>query len=201
TSQAPLDMRMDDRQTLTAAEVVNRWPESELARIFYEYSDERYSRAIAREIVRRRQNRPFSTANELADAVVSVVNRRRPAGGRRRKLHPATRVFQAVRMAVNDELGALRRGLTAAADVLSPGGRLCVISFHSVEHRAVKTFMRERARSCTCPPGLTECVCGAREDMLILTRRSVKPTAAEIAANPQARSAQLRVSEKKALAV
>lgn len=196
TVPAPLDMRMDDRQTMTAADVVNEWRETELARIFYEYSDERYSRAIARAIVKRRKKRPFRTTDELASVITGIVSRRRPAGGRRRKLHPATRVFQAVRMAVNDEVNNLDRGLDAAADALAPGGRLCAISFHSIEHRRIKAFLRERARECSCPPGLPKCVCKARKEMRIPVRRAIKPSAAEIAENPQSRSAQLRFGEK-----
>jgi 16S rRNA (cytosine1402-N4)-methyltransferase len=194
---APLDMRMDRRQSMTAAEVVNRWPETELAKIFHEYSDERYSRAIARAIVHRRKERPIDTTAELAELVIRVVTRRRPKHGKRRKMHPATRVFQAVRMAVNDEIGSLRRGMEAAADALGSGGILCAISFHSVEHRAVKVFLRERARPCSCPPGLAECLCRAQDDMKIVNRRALRPTDEETAANPHARSAQLRVGEKR----
>jgi len=197
TRDGPLDMRMDERQPITAADVVNRWPENGLARIFREYGDERFARSVARAIVRVRDRTPLRTTSELAAVVTKVVARRRPAGGRRRRRHPATRVFQAIRMAVNGELDNLRTGFEAAVSVLAAGGRLCVISFHSVEHRTVKLMMREHARPCTCPAGISGCMCGARQDLLVLTKRAVAPGKEEIAGNPQARSAQLRVAEKR----
>ena len=196
---APLDMRMDQRQPTTAADVVNTWPEDELARIFREYGDERYARAVARAIVRTRDQTPLRSTGDLAAMVTKVVARRRPAKGRRRRRHPATRVFQAVRMAVNGELENFRTGFEAAVSALAGGGRLCVISFHSVEHRTVRRMMREHARPCTCPPGISGCVCGARQDLVVVTKKAVVPDEQEIAVNPQARSAQLRVAEKRAV--
>ena len=197
TGDAPLDMRMDERQPTTAADVVNTWQEDELTRIFREYGDERYARAIARAIVRTRDQTPLRSTGDLADLVTRVVARRRPAGGKRRRRHPATRVFQAVRMAVNGELDNLRTGFEAAVSALAAGGRLCVISFHSVEHRTVRQMMREHARPCTCYPGISGCVCGARQDLVVVAKKAVVPDEQEIAANPQARSAQLRVAEKR----
>ena len=197
TRDAPLDMRMDEQQPTTAADVVNTWPENELARIFREYGDERYARAVARAIIRVRDRAPLRTTGELAAVVTKVVARRQPDKGKRRRRHPATRVFQAVRMAVNGEIDNLRTGFETAVSVLAAGGRLCAISFHSVEHRTVRLMMREHARPCTCPPGISPCLCGARQDLLVLTKRAVVPGEEEIAANPQARSAQLRVAEKR----
>ena len=194
---APLDMRFDTRQrSVTAAEVVNSWPERELARIFREYGDERYARAIARELVRARGKAPVVTSGELAQIVARVVERRRPPTGRRRRHHPATRVFQALRIAVNSEIETLRNGFEAAVSMLADRGRVCVISFHSVEHRTVKQLMRAHSRPCTCPPGMAPCQCGARQDLRMLTKRAIVPSKEEVRATPQARSAQLRVAEK-----
>jgi len=195
---APLDMRMDVRQPTTAADILNTWPETELSRLFREYGDERHARAIARSVVRYRGRGALRTTGELASVVTKVITRR--PGRRRRRRHPATRVFQAVRMAVNNEIENLERGLESAVTVLAPGGRLCVISFHSVEHRTVKRFLREHSRPCTCPPGLDQCRCGARQDLHVVTKRAVTPSATEVEANPRSRSAQLRVAEKRATA-
>jgi len=196
---APLDMRMDEKEPTTAADVVNRWPEEELVRIFREYANERYARAIARAIVRIRARAPLETTGDLVSVVTGVVSRRRPPGGRRRNRHPATRVFQAVRMAVNSEIENLKRGFDAAVSAMDEGGRLCVISFHSVEHRTVKELIRDHSRPCICPPGTELCRCGSKRDLRTLTKRAVVPGETEVAANPRARSAQLRVAERLAV--
>ncbi len=184
----PLDMRLDrDRQETTAADLVNNLSESELATIFYRYGEERRSRAVARAIVRRR---PIHTTLELAEVVARAI------GGPRGRIHPATRVFMALRIAVNDELGALERMLPQAVEILAPGGRLAVISFHSLEDRIVKDFMRQEAKGCVCPPEAPVCVCGREPRLRVLTRRPVEPSAEECARNPRSRSAKLRVAEK-----
>lgn len=190
----PLDMRADPDVTVTAADIVNGRPADELARIFAAYGEEPEARRLAAAIARRRASRPFETADELGRFVAGVKTRRR--GG----IDPATRVFQALRIAVNDELGNLERGLRAALDVLRPGGRLLVISFHSLEDRTVKTFMARESRDCICPPHLPTCVCGHRAGLRLVARRPVKPDAAEVERNPRARSAVLRVAEKLAAA-
>jgi 16S rRNA (cytosine1402-N4)-methyltransferase len=184
---APLDMRMDPSGDLTAAEIVNGWPEAEIARVLWEFGDERRSRRIAAAIVR---SRPLRTTVELA-AVVA-----RAAGGSG-SIHPATRTFQALRIAVNDEFGALQEALNGAMEVLrTPGGRLAVISFHSGEDRIVKEFIRRESRDCICPPGLPVCTCGHVAGLRDLTRRGITPSPAEVAANPRSRSARLRVAER-----
>jgi 16S rRNA (cytosine1402-N4)-methyltransferase len=184
---APLDMRMDPAATLTAAEIVNGWPEEEIARVLWQFGDERRSRRVAAAIVR---NRPLRTTAELATVVA------RTAGGSG-PIHPATRTFQALRIAVNDEFGALREALRGAIQVLrSPGGRLAVISFHSGEDRIVKEFIRRESRDCICPPGLPICSCGHLAGLRDLTRRGITPSPAEVAANPRSRSARLRVAER-----
>jgi 16S rRNA (cytosine1402-N4)-methyltransferase len=191
----PLDMRFDNAQGITAAEIVNTWDETALADLFWAYGEEPASRRIARTIVYRRATAPFATTQELAAAVTSAK------GGRRGRIHPATQVFQALRIAVNDEVGALSTALAAARDLLRPGGRLAVIAFHSLEDRAVKQFFRHEA-SATEPDMLPLSVPVqpvARTPVLrVLTPRPVSPTAAEIAMNPRARSAHLRVAEKRA---
>lgn len=193
--EGPLDMRFDPAQGLTAAEIINTWDETALADLFWAYGEEPASRRIARTIIQRRTAHPFATTQQLADAVVSAK------GGRRGRIHPATQVFQALRIAVNDEVGVLSRALSAARDLLRPGGRLAVISFHSLEDRAVKQFFRLEA-SATEPDMLPRSVPVqpvARTPVLrVLTPRPVGPTPAEIAANPRARSARLRVAEKRA---
>lgn len=191
----PLDMRLDNTRGVTAAEIVNIWDETALADLFWAYGEEPASRRIARTIAQRRAATPFATTQQLADAVVGAK------GGRRGRIHPATQVFQALRIAVNDEVGVLARALAAARDLLRPGGRLAVISFHSLEDRAVKQFFRHEA-SATEPDMLPRSVPvqpAARTPVLrILTPRPIVPTVAEIAANPRARSARLRVAEKSA---
>lgn len=194
---APLDMRFDTGQALTAEELVNRTPESELADLIYEYGEERHSRRIARAIV---QARPVRTTGELAEIVARAVPRSRERRVQERRsverIHPATRTFQALRIAVNDELGALSRTLSQAVELLRPGGRLAVISFHSLEDRIVKTFMRDEARGCICPPELPQCVCGREPRLRLVTRKPITGGEAEVEANPRARSAKLRVAER-----
>jgi 16S rRNA (cytosine1402-N4)-methyltransferase len=189
-SEGPLDMRADPGLERTAADLVGHSDERELARIFTDYGDEPEARRIAAAIVRRRAKRPFETAAELGRFVAGVKQRRSGA------IDPATRVFQALRIAVNHELENLERGLAAALRILRPGGRLAVISFHSLEDRMVKTFLARESRDCICPPHLPTCVCGHRAGLRVVTRRPVHPDAAEADRNPRARSAALRVAEK-----
>lgn len=192
--EEPLDMRMDAGTELTAAEVVNSWAMDDLARIFREYGEERRARAIARLIVKARVRRPLDNSKALGD----LIYRSMPAAAaRRQKIHPATRVFQALRITVNRELDRLQRTLPMAVERLKPGGRLCVLSFHSLEDRIVKQAFRELARTCTCPPRAPVCTCRAEPRVTLLTRRVVRPTAEEIAANPMARSTRLRAVEKR----
>ncbi len=189
---APLDMRMDPDQELNARAVVNGWDERQLASAFQRYGEERFSRAIARAIVRRRAKAPFETTGELAETIKSAV----PAPARFGGGHPAKRVFQAIRIVVNDELGSLDRALPAAWGVLRPGGRLAAISFHSLEDRRVKRFLADRARGCICPPDLPVCACGRTPEAEVITRRAVTPGAAEVAENPRAESGKLRAARK-----
>ena len=189
---APLDMRMDRTAGLTAYEVVNTWPEAELKRILYTYGEERYAPRIAAAIAARRAERPVATTLELADLIRSAM----PAQALREKQHPAKRSFQAIRIAVNDELGAVERMLASAIDRLNPGGRLAVITFHSLEDRIVKTAFQEAARGCTCPKDFPVCVCGKKPKVKLITRHPIVADEAELAENPRARSAKLRVAEK-----
>ena len=189
-SSGPLDMRADPDLPRTAADLVNTWSASELRRVFAELGEEPEAARVAAAIVRRRAQRPFGPADELGRFVAGVKTRR-PRG-----IDPATKVFQALRMAVNDELANLERGLQAALSILRPGGRLAVISFHSLESRAVKAFVARESRDCICPPHLPTCVCGHRAGLRPITRRPISSTAAEVARNPRARSAQLRVAER-----
>ena len=189
---APLDMRMDPGQELDARAVVNEWDERQLASAFQRYGEERFARPIARAIVKRRESAPFETTGELADVIKSAV----PAPARFGGGHPAKRVFQAIRIVVNDELGSLDRALPAAWELLRPGGRLAAVSFHSLEDRRVKRFLADRARGCICPPDLPICACGRTPEAEVLTRRAVVPGAAEIAENPRAGSGKLRAACK-----
>ena len=182
----PLDMRMDRSQERCAADLVNTLSEADLADILWRYGEERWSRRIARAIVAAR---PLTTTGELADLVVRTV-------GRREKTHPATRTFQALRIAVNDELEVLSQALPQARDLLRPGGRLAVIAFHSLEDRLVKRFYQQEARDCICPPELLVCACGHQATLRVLTSKPVRPEADEIARNPRSRSARLRVAER-----
>lgn len=189
---APLDMRMDPRQELDAREVLNDWDERRLATLFATYGEERYARRIARAVVRRRESAPLERTFELVEAVKSAV----PAPARFAGGHPAKRVFQAVRIAVNDELAALDRALPDAWALLSRGGRLAAVSFHSLEDRRVKRFLAARARGCICPPELPICACGRTPEAELLTRRSVTASAAELEENPRARSGRLRAARR-----
>lgn len=189
---ARLDMRMDQGDALTAYEVVNTWPQEALKRILYEYGEERYAPLIAAAIVRRRASQPIATTLEL----VEVIRAAMPAQALREKQHPAKRSFQAIRIAVNDELAAVRRGMSAAIASLAPGGHLAVITFHSLEDRIVKNAMQEAARGCTCPPEFPVCVCGKKPLVQIITKKPVTASREELQENPRARSAKLRVCKK-----
>ena len=189
---APLDMRMDTSAPLTAYEVVNTWSGEELRRILYEYGEERYAPAIAKAIVRARETRPVDTTLELVEIIKGAM----PPAALREKQHPAKRSFQAIRIAVNGELDALPPMLRAAVEGLFPGGRLAVITFHSLEDRIVKQTLRDLARGCTCPPEFPVCVCGNKPKVRLVTRKPITADAEELADNPRARSAKLRVAEK-----
>jgi 16S rRNA (cytosine1402-N4)-methyltransferase len=191
---APLDMRMDPSQELDARAVVNTWDERQLAQIFRRYGEDPNARRIAREIVRRRGRAPLETTGELVEAIEAALPAavRRSFGGG----HPAKRVFQAVRIAVNGELDSLDRALPLAWDLLGPGGRLAAISFHSLEDRRVKRFLAERARGCICPPDFPVCVCGREPEAELLTGRPVAPTPGEVAQNPRAKSGRLRAARR-----
>ena len=191
---APLDMRMDPSQELDARALINHWDERQLAQVLRRLGEEPNARRIAREIVRRRRKSAIVTTGELVEAIEAAL----PAAVRRKfgGSHPAKRVFQAVRIAVNGELDSLDRALPLAWDRLRPGGRLAAISFHSLEDRRVKRFLAERARGCVCPPDFPVCVCGREPEAELLTPRAVAPTAGELAENPRARSGRLRAARK-----
>ena len=189
---APLDMRMDATAPLTAYDVVNTWSYEELRRILFEYGEERYAPAIAKRIVQARETAPVQTTLELAELIRSAM----PAAALREKQHPAKRSFQAIRIAVNDELGAVRQGMEAAIDHLKPGGRLAVITFHSLEDRIVKNVFQDAAKGCTCPPSFPVCVCGRKPKIRILTKKPIIATREEVEENPRSRSAKLRVAER-----
>jgi 16S rRNA (cytosine1402-N4)-methyltransferase len=191
-ADAPLDMRMDVSASRTAADVVNELDERELADVFRRYGEERFSRQIARAIVRRRAERPFERTADLVEVVRAAI----PAPRRFGDGHPAKRVFQALRIVVNDELDALEHALPTALRLLRPGGRLAVISFHSLEDRIVKRYFAAQARGCTCPPDLPVCVCGKEPTLRLVTRKAVRPSPSETAENPRASSARLRVAVK-----
>jgi 16S rRNA (cytosine1402-N4)-methyltransferase len=191
-ADAPLDMRMDSAAELSARDLVNQAEERELSVIFKRYGEERYARQIARAIVRRRDERPFERTIDLADTIKQAI----PTPARFGDGHPAKRVFQALRIAVNDELGALEAALPAAVRMLRPGGRIAVISFHSLEDRIVKQYFRELARGCTCPPELPVCACGKQPVLRDLTRKPVRPGAREVESNPRSSSAKLRAALK-----
>ena len=191
-SDAPLDMRMDNTSALTAYTVVNDWSEAELARILRDFGEERYARRIASRIAERRSEKPIETTIELVDVIRSAM----PAAALREKQHPAKRSFQAIRIAVNDELGAIDRMMKTAPDRLKPGGRLCVISFHSLEDRIVKTGIAARENGCTCPREAPICVCGFKQTLRSVYRKPILPDEDELNFNPRARSAKLRVAER-----
>ena len=191
-TDAPLDMRMDPSDDVSAADVIATWDERELETIFRKYGEERYARQIARAIVRRRSESPIERTGQLVDVVRASI----PAPARFGEGHPAKRVFQALRIEVNHELESLEAGLPAAFEMLRLGGRLAVISFHSLEDRIVKHFIRDRARGCTCPPEFPICVCGHEPELRILTPKLVRPSVNEVDHNPRASSARLRAAAK-----
>ncbi len=189
---AAVDMRMDRRDELTAREIVNRWPHASLARILREYGEEKWASRIASFIVKAREETPIETTGQLVEIIKAAV----PASARRDGPHPARRTFQAIRMAVNRELQVLEKALDEAIDLLAPGGRLVVITFHSLEDRMVKRAFLRRVDGCTCPPDLPVCACGFVPSLRILTRKPVEADEAELAANPRSRSAKVRAAEK-----
>ena len=189
-TDAPLDMRMDPSSETTAAAIVNTWDERELVSVFRRYGEERYAAPIARGIVRRRAEVPFTRTGDLVDVIKLAI----PTPARFGDGHPARRVFQALRIAVNDELGQLEAALPAALEMLRPGGRLAVISFHSLEDRIVKRFLAAQAKGCTCPPEFPVCTCGREPTLRLLSRKPVRPSAAETEHNPRAASARLRAA-------
>ena len=191
-ADAPLDMRMNSQDSLSAYDVVNTWSQEELKRILFDYGEERYAPQIAAAIVRRRAQSPIASTLELVDVIRGAM----PPQALREKQHPAKRSFQAIRIAVNDELGAVERVMEAAIPRLNPGGRLAVITFHSLEDRIVKNAMQEAAKGCTCPPNFPVCVCGNKPKVKILTRKPIVSGEEELERNPRARSAKLRVCEK-----
>ncbi len=190
--QAPLDMRMDQSGGLSAYEVVNTWEENRLNRILWDYGEERYARRITAAILKHRAEKPIETTQELVDIIRSAM----PAAALREKQHPAKRTFQAIRIAVNDELGAIASMMETAPDKLNKGGRLCVISFHSLEDRIVKSGIQAREHGCTCPREAPVCTCGFKQTLKSVSRKPILPTEEEIARNPRARSAKLRVAER-----
>lgn len=191
-ADAPLDMRMNSEDSLTAHEVVNTWPREELRRILYEYGEERYAPQIAAAIDRRRAEKPIETTLELVDVIRSVM----PPQALREKQHPAKRSFQAIRIAVNDELGAVGRVMETAVPKLNRQGRLAVITFHSLEDRIVKNGMAANAKGCTCPPNFPVCICGNKPKVKLVSRKPIVSGPEELERNPRARSAKLRVCEK-----
>ena len=191
-ADAPLDMRMNSQDALSAETVVNTWSQEELKRILYTYGEERYAPQIAAAICRRREEAPIKTTLELVDIIRSAM----PAAALREKQHPAKRSFQAIRIAVNDELGSVERVLEDAMDLLNPGGRLAIITFHSLEDRIVKTAMTAASKGCTCPPSFPVCVCGKKPKVKIISRKPIVASDEELERNPRARSAKLRVCEK-----
>jgi len=189
---AELDMRMDRTGEVTAYDVVNTWPEEEIARILYQYGEEKFSRRIAREIVTAREKAPIRTTGELTELIKAGI----PAAARRTGGHPAKRSFQAIRIAVNDELAAFEEALEQAIECAAPGGRIAVITFHSLEDRICKTTFAAKLGKCICPPGLPMCGCGAKGVLKLVSRKPVEPSEEELEHNPRARSAKLRVAEK-----
>ena len=189
---APLDMRMNNGDALTAEQIVNTWSYEELRRILFDYGEERYAPQIASTICRRRETAPIKTTLELVDVIRSAM----PASALREKQHPAKRSFQAIRIAVNDELGAVRKVMDTAIPRLNSGGRLAIITFHSLEDRIVKNGMADAAKGCTCPPQIPICVCGNKPQVKIITRKPIVAGDKELADNPRSRSAKLRVCEK-----
>ena len=191
-ADAPLDMRMNPQDSLSAYDVVNTWSQEELKRILFDYGEERYAPRIAGAICKYRENKPIETTLELVDVIRSAM----PAQALREKQHPAKRSFQAIRIAVNDELASVEKAMEAAIPLLNPGGRLAVITFHSLEDRIVKNAMAAGAKGCTCPPEFPVCVCGKKPLVKLITRKPITATQEELEVNPRSRSAKLRVCEK-----
>lgn len=191
-ADAPLDMRMNNEDVLSADVVVNTWSQEELKRILYDYGEERYAPQIAAAICRKRETEPIKTTLELVDVIRSAM----PAAALREKQHPAKRSFQAIRIAVNDELGAVEKVMKDALDCLNPGGRMAVITFHSLEDRIVKTAMAAASKGCTCPPNFPVCVCGKKPRVKLIGKKPIVASDAELDMNPRARSAKLRICEK-----
>ena len=191
-ADAPLDMRMNSNDPFDAAQLVNTWSQAELKRILYDYGEERYAPQIAAAICRRREQKPIETTLELVDIIRSAM----PPAALREKQHPAKRSFQAIRIAVNDELGAVEKVMGDAIRLLKPGGRLAVITFHSLEDRIVKNAMAEAAKGCTCPPSFPVCVCGKKPLVKLISRKPITASAEELEYNPRSRSAKLRICEK-----
>lgn len=191
-ADAPLDMRMDNSAPLCAKDVVNTWPQEELKRILYEYGEERFAPAIAAAICRRREEKTIETTFELVDIIRSAM----PPAALREKQHPAKRSFQAIRIAVNDELGSVSKALRDAIPRLNPGGRMAIITFHSLEDRIVKNAFAEAARGCTCPPEFPVCICGNKPKVKLINRKPIVSGENELNVNPRARSAKLRICEK-----
>ncbi len=191
-TDAPLDMRMDTSESLTAWFIVNKWPEEKIKKILFEYGEERFAPRIAAAIVQRRAAAPIDTTGELVDVIRGAM----PAAALREKQHPAKRSFQAIRIAVNDELASISELMDNAAELLAPGGRLAVISFHSLEDRIVKNAIAARERGCTCPRDFPVCTCGFRQTLKSITRKPILPSERELLENPRSRSAKLRVAER-----
>ena len=191
-ADAPLDMRMNNEDPLSAYDVVNTWEHSELKRILYDYGEERYAPQIASAICRRREQKPIETTLELVDVIRSAM----PPAALREKQHPAKRSFQAIRIAVNDELGSVEKVMKDAIPCLNPGGRLAIITFHSLEDRIVKKGMAAAAEGCTCPPSFPVCICGNKPKVKLISRKPIVATEEELEVNPRSRSAKLRVCEK-----
>ncbi|GED30615.1 16S rRNA (cytosine(1402)-N(4))-methyltransferase RsmH [Brevibacillus centrosporus] len=191
-ADAPLDMRMDQQAALTAYDIINEWEEEEIAKVIWEYGEEKFSRRIARQIVQYRAKQPVQTTGELVELIKEGI----PAAARRTGPHPAKRTFQAIRIAVNDELNAFKEAVADAISVLRPEGRVSVITFHSLEDRICKQVYQELSKGCTCPPSFPICACGNKATVKVITRKPILPSAEELEANPRARSAKLRVAEK-----
>jgi 16S rRNA (cytosine1402-N4)-methyltransferase len=191
-ADAPLDMRMDQQAALTAYDIINEWDEEEIAKVIWEYGEEKFSRRIARQIVQYRAKQPVQTTGELVELIKEGI----PAAARRTGPHPAKRTFQAIRIAVNDELNAFKEAVADAISVLRPEGRVSVITFHSLEDRICKQVYQELSKGCTCPPAFPICACGNKATVKVITRKPILPSAEELEANPRARSAKLRVAEK-----
>ncbi len=191
-ADGPLDMRMDQGQALKAYDVVNGWPEEEISRILFEYGEERYARRIASAIIREREVAPIKTTAALSEIIRAAM----PASSRREKQHPAKRSFQAIRIAVNSELDEVKNAVTDASGLLNPGGRIAVITFHSLEDRIVKTIFTEKSKGCVCPPDFPVCVCGRKPELKIINRKPLLPSERELRENPRSRSAKLRIAER-----